>query len=128
MKRLLHTENIQIVDTVFCSKEYRDQILASISSKEITKSMVRVKSSNIWSYNLNVRNKKDSVGDLYVQFKGPTGGPEDLYVLYDVPVRLYRRFITAPSKGHFYWMYLRNNFNYSKLTGDKRGKLRNAIN
>lgn len=90
--------------------------------------MVRVKSSNIWAYNLNVKNKNDQVGDLYIQFKGPRGGPEDVYVLYDVPVRLYRRLVTAPSKGHFYWQYLRNNFKYSKLTGDKRGKLRNAVN
>ncbi len=129
MKLLIkEPEYIEVVDAIFCSTEYRQQILASISSRDITKSMVRVKSSNIWSYTLNVKDKKNPTGDLYVQFKGPRGGPEDVYVLYDVPVKLYKRFITAPSKGHFYWQYLRNNFRYSKLTGDKRGKLRNAIN
>ena len=129
MKLLIkEPEYIEVVDAIFCSTEYRQQILASISSRDITKSMVRVKSSNIWSYTLNVKDKKNLTGDLYVQFKGPRGGPEDVYVLYDVPVKLYKRFITAPSKGHFYWQYLRNNFRYSKLTGDKRGKLRNAIN
>lgn len=129
MKLLIkEPEYAEVVDAIFCSSEYRQQILASISSRDITKSMVRVKSSNIWSYTLNVKDKKNPTGDLYVQFKGPHGGPEDVYVLYDVPVKLYKRFITAPSKGHFYWQYLRNNFRYSKLTGDKRGKLRNAIN
>ena len=120
---------LEISDVVFCSTEYRQQILASISSRDITKSMVRVKSSNIWAYNLNVKDAKRQVGDLYIQFKGPHGGSDGgVYVYYDVPVRLYRRLVAAPSKGHFFHQYLRNNFKYSKLTGDKKGKLRNAVN
>ena len=91
--------------------------------------IVRVKSSNVWGYNINIRDRHDKTGDVYVQFKADkTGGPGDIYVLYDVPISLYRKWVTAPSKGHFYYVNLRNNFKYSKLTGDKRGKLPNAVN
>lgn len=135
MKRYIRSELLlsdtnvpEIVDLVFCESQYRDQITASISSKDISRSMVRVKSSNVWAYNINVRKDGDSVGDVYAQFKNDHGGPGDVYVLYDVPVKLYRKWVSAPSKGHFYWKYLRNNFKYSKLTGDKRGKLKNAVN
>lgn len=103
-------------------------IFSAISSKKLTEHMVRVKSSNIWAYKMNIRNAKDTTGDVYVQFKGKRGGPEDVYVYYDVPVTVYRRWITAPSKGHYFWVNIRNKYYYSKLTGDKRGKLRNAIN
>lgn len=90
--------------------------------------MVRVKSSNLWSYTLNVKDNKDLTGDLYIQFKGDRGGPGDVYVYYDVPSKIYRRLVSAPSKGHAFWQLIRNNYRYSKLTGDKRGKLRNAVN
>ena len=141
MKRYLRPqkedENIEAI--VFCSKDVRFSIvssvlsgklpiLAGISARDMTKSMVRVRSSNIWSYCINIRNRNDRFGDIYVQFKKETGGPGDIYVLYDVPVGVYKKWITAPSKGHYYWQYLRNNYRYSKLTGDKRGKLKNAIN
>ena len=66
-------------------------------------------------------------GDLYMQFKGRNGGPGDIYVYYDVPTALYRRLVAAPSKGHFFWQYLRNNFIYAKLTGDKKTHLKNGI-
>lgn len=108
---------------------YKTPILSSISSKEITKSMVRVKSSNVWSYTINVRDRKDKVGDVYVQFKNEYGGAGDIYVYYNIPVRIYKKIVSSPSKGHAIWQYLRNNSEgYSKLTGDKRGKLKNAIN
>ena len=120
---------LEISDVVFCDTEYRQQILASISSRDITKSMVRVKSSNIWAYNLNVKDNKKQVGDLYIQFKGPHGGPDGgTYVYYDIPVRVYRQLVSASSKGHAFWQLIRNRYSYSKLTGDKKGKLRNAIN
>lgn len=132
MKILLHND-YQIVDIVFCDSRFRDQICKDIilcrrSSRDITKNLVRVKSSNIWSYGIEVKDSKKGIGDIYVQFKGKNGGPDDIYVYYDVPVIVYRRWISAPSKGHYFWKYLRNNYYYSKLTGDKRGKLRNAIN
>ena len=141
MKRYIHPIVESDIESIFfCETSLRSAIVSSIvstthlpifssiSSKDITRSMVRVKSSNIWSYTINIKDRKSNVGDVYVQFKGEYGGPGDVYVLYDVPVRVYRKWITAPSKGHYYWQYLRNNYYYSKLTGDKKGKLRNAIN
>lgn len=112
-----------------CSEYERKSIItAAINTRDITKNMVRVKSSNIWSYGINIRKNGDAVGDVLAQFKGKNGGPDDIYIYYDVPVRLYRRWHTASSKGHFFWQYIRNNYKYSKLTGDKKGKLKNAIN
>lgn len=125
MKRIRYP---QLQEICFCSSSDRQAILASISSKDIAKSMVRVKSSNVWAYNINIRSNKDRTGDVYVQFKDNRGGPGDVYVYYDVPVVMYRRWHSAPSVGHYFWKYIRNNFKYSKLTGDKRGKLRNAVN
>lgn len=103
-------------------------ILAGRSTRDIMRDMVRVKSSNVWAYAMNVKNHKDKYGDVYVQFKDKNGGPGDVYVYYDVPVLTYRRWHSASSKGHYFWRYIRNYFRYSKLTGDKRGKLPNAIN
>lgn len=117
-----------IQSTTIIDSSYRNVVIASISTRDLSKNMVRVKSSNIWSYGMNIRDNKSKTGDVLVQFKGKNGGPEDIYILYDVPIKLYRRWISAPSKGHFFWVYLRNNFKYSKLTGDKKGKLKNAVN
>lgn len=90
--------------------------------------LMRVKSSNVWAIGFTVDNAVRNMGNIYVQFKGKNGGPGDTYIYYSVPLTLYRKFISAPSKGAFVWKFLRNNFQYSKLTGDKRGKLKNAIN
>ena len=104
-------------------------VYASISSREITKNMVRVKSSNIWSYCIDIKNYGDKFGTVYVQFKGKEGGPNGgLYRYYDIPIKLWRQWIGTTSKGHFFWKSIRNNFKYSKLTGDKKGKLPNAVN
>ena len=142
MKRLIKSaiETQEIDYIVFCPIYKRDRIIASISSfkqsilssissKDITRSMVRVKSSNVWAYTINVRDRKDKVGDVYVQFKNDYGGKGDIYVYYNIPITTYRKFVSSSSKGHAVWEYLRNNpGGYSKLTGDKRGKLKNAIN
>ena len=142
MKRLIRNkEELPEIEAIaFCSISARKRIIASIlsmkvpilssiSSRDITKSMVRVKSSNVWAYTINVRDRKDKVGDVYVQFKGKYGGPGDLYVYYSVPLNIYKKFVSAPSTGHAVWQYLRRNPNgYSKLTGNKRGVLPNAIN
>jgi hypothetical protein len=106
----------------------RQTIMAAVNTRNLAENLVRTKSSNVWAYGVNVKNQKKGIGDVLVQFKGTHGGPADIYMYYDVPIRLYRKLVTAPSKGHFIWKYLRNNFQYSKLTGDKRGKLKNAIN
>lgn len=105
----------------------RKSILAAINTKNFSNKLIRVKSSNVWSIGLNMKDRKDKTGDLLVQFKGKTGGPGDVYIYYDVPFALYRKWQTAPSKGHFFWKYIRNYYKYSKLTGDKKGKLKNAI-
>lgn len=118
-----------IENSIFIDLKDRQAVItAAINTRDITKNMVRVKSSNVWSYGVNIRKNGDKTGDVLCQFKGPNGGPGDLYIYYDVPVRVYRRWHTAPSKGHYFWQYIRNNYKYSKLTGDKRGKLKNAIN
>lgn len=126
--KITRTPKTEIVELFMCSSFDRDVIMASVSSREITKNMVRVKSSNIWSYTINIRKAKDKTGDVYVQFKGKNGGPDDIYVYYDVPVVIYRRWHSSTSKGHFFWQYIRNNYTYAKLTGDKRTKLRNGVN
>ena len=110
------------------SKDDRAAVMAAINTKNLSQDLVKVRSSNLWSYGLNIKNRKDTTGDIIVQFKGTNGGPGDIYIYYDVPVAVYRRWQSAPSKGHYFWIYIRDNYNYSKLTGDKRGKLRNAIN
>lgn len=122
-RRIISFDRYEIIDCALCYSTYRNVIFAAVSNKDIADSMVKVKSSNIWAYNLNVKNRKSAAGDLYVQFKGKNGGPGDVYVYYDVPVVVYRRWITAPSKGHYFWRYIRNFYRYSKLTGDKRTKL-----
>lgn len=127
MKWMLHRSTDDIVLYKFISSEYRDYIAASLSTRDIARNMVRVKSSNIWSYTLNVKKNKNRHGDLYIQFKGRNGGPDDVYVYYDVPTRLYQKLVAAPSKGHFFWRYIRNNFTYAKLTGDKKTHLPNGI-
>lgn len=105
---------------VMCSKSKK-------SSRELSENLVRVRSSNVWAYALDVQ-MGSRYGDLYVQFKGKNGGPGDVYEYFNFPVRMWKKFVSAPSKGHFFWKYVRNNFRYRKLTGDKRGKLSNAIN
>lgn len=103
-------------------------VQAAISTRDLARNLVRVKSSNVWAYTINIRDRKDKTGDVLVQFKGPKGGPGDIYIYHDVPVLLWRRWLSATSKGHFFWENIRNVFPYRKLTGDKRGKLKNAIN
>ena len=106
----------------------KQSVMAAISSKDITKDMVKVKSSNIWSIAMDIRDKKDKNGTMYIQFKGKSGGPGELYCYYDVPIKLWRAFITAPSKGHFFHVNFRNALKYSHLSGDKKTKLPNGIN
>lgn len=97
------------------------------NSRQITDRIVRCKSSNIWGYAYDIQ-QGENVGTLYIQFKNESGGSGDIYRYYEVPLRVYQRFISAPSKGHLFWQLIRNKFLYSKLTGDKRGKLKNAVN
>lgn len=116
-----------VLCTAFVPKSVRKKIYAAVSTAEFSNNLSRVKSSNVWSIGLNIKNRKDKTGDLLVQFKSKTGGPGDVYMFYDVPTTLYRKWQSAPSKGHFFWKYIRNYYKYSKLTGDKHGKLPNAV-
>lgn len=96
-----------------------------ISTRDMMSKMLRVKSSNVWSYAFQP--KDYNLGTMLIQFKGAKGGPEDVYVYYDVPNKLWQKFVSAPSKGSFFWKHIRNVFKYSKLTGDKRTKLANGV-
>lgn len=116
-----NTQKSVLCSTYVCAKTSRK------SSREVSKNLVRVKSSNIWSYGVQTELGTNKC-DLYVQFKNASGGPGDVYQYFDFPVQAWKKFITAPSKGHFFWKYIRNNYRYRKLTGDKKGKLPNAIN
>ena len=49
----------EIVCAELVDSSARQQVIeAAISSRDLTKNMVRCKSSNIWSYALNVRDSK----------------------------------------------------------------------
>lgn len=126
---ILCSSGVELFDSMtITDSKYRKPVLAAINTKNLASDLVRVRSSNVWAYGLNIKDRKDKTGDLVVQFKNRTGGPGDIYIYYDVPTILYRRWQSAPSKGHFFWVYIRNNYKYAKLTGDRKGKLPNAIN
>lgn len=95
------------------------------TTQDFVKKLARVKSSNVWSYAFQP--KDDKIGDMLTQFKAKNGGPGDIYIYYNVPSKLWQRFVAAPSKGHFMWQFIRNVFTYAKLTGDKRTHLPNGI-
>ena len=95
------------------------------TTQDFVEKLRRVKSSNVWSYAFQP--KDDKVGDMLMQFKKKDGGPGDIYIYYNVPSRIWQRFVAAPSKGHFMWQFIRNVFTYAKLTGDKRTHLPNGI-
>ena len=95
------------------------------STKDFVKKLMRVKSSNVWSYAFNP--KDENVGDMLMQFKNKNGGPGDIYIYYDVPNKIWQRLVAAPSKGHAFWDMIRHRYTYAKLTGDKRTHLPNGI-
>ena len=117
-----------IVSFCLIDKEYtKEAIKCAISTKELTRNLSRVKSSNLWSAGINVKDQKSKTGDMLIQFKDKNGGPGDIYIYYDVPILTYRKFVSAPSKGHAFWKLIRNYFKYAKLTGNKHGVLPNAV-
>ena len=131
-KGKLFSDNKQTFDEAIDVIDYLDSINACTaikcaSARDIARNLVRVKSSNIWAYAINIKDRHDKEGDVYVQFKGKNGGPGDVYVYYGVPINIWRRWISYPSKGAFHWKYIRFNYPYAKLTGDKRTHLRNGV-
>lgn len=124
-------ELVPAIEVVWCNfydKSDRQAIMSAISAKNLTDSMTRVKSSNLWACSINVKDYKSKIGDVYIQFKGKHGGPGDVYVYFDVPAKFYQRMISAPSKGHAFWQYIRGKYKYAKLTGDKRTKQKGGVN
>ena len=95
------------------------------TTQDFVKKLARVKSSNVWSYAFQP--KDDKIGDMLMQFKRKDGGPGDIYIYYDVPNKTWQRLVASPSKGHAFWVLIRNVFTYAKLTGDKRTHLPNGI-
>lgn len=129
MLKLLMKNIPEISSITMCNSSYRQEVIkCAISTRDLTKNLVRVKSSNLWAYALSIKDRKDKTGDMLVQFKGKNGGPGDIYIYYDVPVSIYRRMLSAPSKGHAFWVYIRGKYPFSKLTGDKRTKQQGGIN
>ena len=128
IERMLKKYGYEIFASSAISEMKPDVIMAAINTRNLAQNLIKVRSSNVWAYCMNIRDRKDKFGEVLVQFKGPQGGPGDIYIYYDVPVQVWRRWQSALSKGHYFWVYIRNNYKYSKLTGDKRGKLPNAIN
>ena len=96
-------------------------------NRRIQDQIIRVKSSNVWGYAAKIDSADSKTCTVFIQFKDDRGGPGDIYAYYDVPVVVYQRMHGAPSKGHYFWKYIRNNYLYSKLTGDKRTKLANGV-
>lgn len=117
--------SIKLVPLESSTKVKGSPIVAKSTSRDFASKLQRVKSSNVWSYAFNP--KDEYVGDMLVQFKGRNGGPGDIYIYYDIPTKIWRQFVAAPSKGAFFWRHIRNTARYSKLTGDKRTKLKNGI-
>ena len=109
--------------------EFKQSVTAAgKSARDVMKNMVRVKSSNLWSYCIEIKDRHDKTGTMYIQFKGKNGGPGDVYEYEDVLISDWRKMLSSPSKGHAFWKLIRNRYPYRKLTGNKRGVLRNAIN
>ena len=95
------------------------------TTQDFVKKLARVKSSNVWSYAFQPKDEK--IGDMLMQFKRKDGGPGDIYIYYDVPNKIWQRLVASPSKGHAFWVLIRNIYTYAKLTGDKRTHLPNGI-
>lgn len=110
------------------SGEVTSTITSAINTRDLASHIGQVRSSNIWGYYYYKPDRKSREGYLLIQFKNKNGGKGDVYIYYDVPFTIYRKLETTNSKGHYFWVYIRNYYKYSKLTGNKRGVLPNAIN
>lgn len=116
-----------IFDSYISAAKHSSRNKRKKTSRQVTDHMLRCRSSNIWGYAYDIQDGEDT-GTLYVQFKNDSGGAGDIYRYYEVPFKIYRKLVASPSKGHAHWKYIRHKYQYSKLTGDKIGKLKNAVN
>ena len=126
---LIYDNGISISAATIIARDRQDRHDTSRRTKTTTrdfvKQLARVKSSNVWSYAFQP--KDSQLGDMLMQFKAKNGGPGDIYIYYNVPVKIWQRLVAAPSKGHAFWELIRNIYTYAKLTGDKKTKLANGI-
>ena len=53
-------------------------------------------------------------GALYIEFKGPDGGPGTVYWWFGIPFSVAESFAAADSKGHWCWVH----FNWPRVTYD----------
>lgn len=120
MKRLLTSQPVYAANRSSRNKRKRQ-------SRDITDHLIKCRSSNVWGYGFDI-DPDAREGTLYLQFKNEKGGAGDIYRYYDVPLQIYNKLVVTPSKGHYFWKAIRNKYKYSKLTGDKHGKLANAVN
>lgn len=120
-------KGIITASTVYSARQNRHDTSRrnKTTTQDFVKKLARVKSSNVWSYAFQPKDEKS--GDMLMQFKRKDGGPGDIYIYYNVPSKIWQRFVAAPSKGAFFWRNIRNIFTYAKLTGDKRTHLPNGI-
>lgn len=120
-------KGIITASTVYSARQNRHDTSRrnKTTTQDFVKKLARVKSSNVWSYAFQPKDEKS--GDMLMQFKRKDGGPGDIYIYYNVPNKIWQRFVAAPSKGAFFWRNVRNIFTYAKLTGDKRTHLPNGI-
>lgn len=127
VESILSSYNIEAVTLASTRIRRNSSITAksNFTTKDFIKKLIRVKSSNMWSY--AYQPKDNYKGDVLIQFKGANGGPDDIYIYYDVPAKTWQKLVAAPSKGHAFWVLIRNVFKYAKLTGDKRTHLPNGI-
>ena len=127
-KMLKKYGDTDLIEATFLPVDYRDKIEAAKSSRDLANLIQRTRSSNIWGFGFNVTDDTgEGSGDLVMQFREPNGGGGAIYQYFDVPIRLYRNLLRAPSKGAFFWKHIRNNFTYRKLTGDRKTKLAHGI-
>lgn len=126
--KIVEAEELDLADNGLSLRkkvEAKSATRTKLSTKDFADKLIRVKSSNVWAYAFNP--KDEYIGDMLMQFKGPNGGPDDIYIYYDVPSKIWRRLVASPSVGHAFWQLIRNKYKYAKLTGDKRTKLPNGI-
>lgn len=69
--------------------------------------MIKVESSNVIAVGHDGK-------DLYVEY------PAGVYKYNDVPVTIYEKLLKAPSKGRFMNEEIRNNYEYTRIPGNKK--------
>ena len=74
LKRLITYQNYPIItDILICDSNFRvdvcDIITAAINTRDFAKTMVKVRSSNIWGYNIDIKDNDADTGDVPQNFR-----------------------------------------------------------